>query len=394
MLHSSSNLPVPAAAALAHSHKLLQLIQQEILQQKGVISFARFMELALYAPGLGYYSAGAQKFGAAGDFVTAPEISPLFAHCLARQCQQVLAELNGGDILEFGAGSGALAIEILLELERLHCLPAHYFILEVSADLQQRQRQNLQQRIPHLFERVSWLATLPAKPLQGVILANEVIDAMPVHRFILENNAIKELGVAWENEQLIVRKIAPLNPALSSAVLQLQKEVLDKVTNYSSEINLLLPGWLQSMSEKLQRGLILLIDYGFSRNEFYHPDRNQGTLMCHYRHYAHSDPFWLPGLQDITAHVDFTAAAEAGHAAGLTVSGYATQAAFLLSCGLLTLEASLVQHNLVEQLRLSQQIQKLTAPHEMGELFKVLALTKALAQPLLGFTLQDFRKRL
>lgn len=394
MLNPSSNLPAPDSVALAHSNKLLQLIKQEILQQNGVISFARFMELALYASGLGYYSAGAQKFGKSGDFVTAPEISPLFSRCVARQCQQVLAELTDGNILEFGAGSGVMAAEILLELERLACLPTCYFILEISADLQQRQQQTIQKLAPHLFERVVWLAALPDKPWQGVILANEVLDAMPVQRFALENNNIWELGVAWENEQLVTRRIKPLNPALLPTVLDLRKDVLGEAINYISEVNLTLDAWLRSVSEKLQKGLILLLDYGFPSSEYYHPDRNMGTLMCHYRHYAHGDPFWLPGLQDITAHVDFTAVAETAFALGLSISGYATQAAFLLSSGLLKLAETSAEQNLMTQIKISQQIQKLTAPHEMGELFKVIALTKAIELPLLGFALQDLRSRL
>jgi SAM-dependent MidA family methyltransferase len=394
MYNHTDNLPAPDANALAHSNQLLQLIKQEIAQQKGVISFARFMELALYAPGLGYYSAGGQKFGAMGDFVTAPEISPLFARCLACQCQQVLAEVQGGDILEFGAGSGVMAADLLLELERLNCLPAHYFILEVSADLQKRQQEKLQQSIPHLFKRVVWLTSLPATPLRGIILANEVLDAMPVHRFVLENKQIKEIGVAWEDERLVDKQMESVTPPLLMAVAKLQQEVLSEVSYYSSEINLLLPGWLQSVSTILQQGLVLLIDYGFVSAEFYHPERYMGTLMCHYRHQGHTDPFWLPGLQDITAHVDFTAVAEAAHAAGFAISGYTSQAAFLLDCGLLMLAEKSVGQNLTNQLRLSQQIQKLTAPHEMGELFKVLALTKNFAQPLLGFSLQDLRRRL
>ncbi len=391
MLQNPIQLPVPDNIALAHSNKLLQFIKQEIQQQNGAISFARFMELALYAPGLGYYSAGAQKLGGAGDFVTAPEISPLFARCIARQCEQVLATLKGGDILELGAGSGRMAADILLELEHLKALPAHYFILEVSADLRQRQQQLLQQLIPHLYTRIHWLSALPVKPLQGVIVANEVLDAMPVQHFRVENNVIAELGVAWENEQLTLKKLADIDPVLLQAVARLRDESFKETLSYQSEINLLLPGWLQSLSDCLATGLLLLIDYGFPQAEYYHPDRCMGTLMCHYRHYAHTDPFWLPGLQDITAHVDFTAVAEAAHTAGLTVNGYATQAAFLLSCGLLTLAQTTER---IEQLKLSQQAQKLTAPHEMGELFKVLALTREFEQPLLGFVLQNQRARL
>ncbi len=392
MLENLSQLPAPAKEALNHSNKLLGLIKQEILQQNNVISFARYMELALYAPGLGYYSAGSQKFGKQGDFVTAPEISPLFSRCLARQCQQVLELLEGGDILEVGAGSGVMAADLLLELERLACLPQQYFILEVSAELQQRQQQNLQQLIPHLYNRIHWLSAWPVKPLQGVILANEVLDAMPVHLFALENDDMWELGVAWRDEKLVLEKMVLSDLVFSRSVSQLRTDILSEVSYYQSELNLWLYSWLSSLNKILAKGLILLIDYGFARAEYYHPDRSMGTLMCHYRHYAHSDPFWLPGLQDITAHVDFTAVAEAGYEAGLQVSGYTSQAAFLLACGLLTLAAS--NKPLVEQLQTSQQIQKLTASHEMGELFKLIALTKEFEQPLIGFSLQDWRIRL
>ena len=383
-------LPIPAPDAIAHSEKLVHLIHDELTRNHGFIPFARFMELALYAPGLGYYSAGTQKFGATGDFVTAPEISPLFSQCLARQCQQVLEQLDQGIILELGAGSGVMAADILSTLEQQKCLPERYLILEVSAELQQRQRTTLAQRIPHLLDKVEWLTTLPLKPINGIILANEVADALPVQRFIIENNACYELYVGYENDQFIWHKM----PASAELIKHLPDELLNSQTIYSSEINLMLPGWIKSLSQALQKGLILLIDYGFPQRELYHPDRYMGTLMCHYRHHAHSDPFWLPGLQDITAHVDFTAIAESAHKAGLEVSGYTHQAAFLLGTGLLEFAQNFM-HKLPQQLVLSQQIQILTSPSEMGELFKIIGLTRDFyMEKWLGFSMQDRRMSL
>jgi SAM-dependent MidA family methyltransferase len=395
MLNLPRGLPEPDPIAKAHSQKLLQLIRNEINAADGLLSFARYMQLALYAPGLGYYSAGSHKLGEGGDFVTAPEISPLFARCIARQCQQILTLLPDSSILEFGAGSGIMAAEILVELERQNCLPQHYFILEISADLRQRQQQTLKAAIPHLFSRVVWLTELPATPITGIILANEVLDAMPVQRFCLDQNHIQEFYVSWEQDNLIWRKAAPSSALLTQQIQALQTGVLKNTTHYESEMNLLLPAWLKSLKTCLKQGLILLIDYGFPAHEYYHPDRVMGTLMCHYRQHARADPLCLPGLQDITAHVHFTAIAESAVAAGLTVAGYTTQAAFLLACGLLDFASADSDPTVKQQLALRQQIQKLTSPHEMGELFKVIALTYDMDDsPLIGFSLQDQRGRL
>lgn len=388
------NFPEPNAIALQHSQQLQEFIFAEIESNGGQITFARFMELALYAPGLGYYSAGAQKFGDAGDFVTAPEISPLFAQCLARQCQQVLSLWTDANILELGAGSGKMAVDLLLELERLNTLPQRYLILEVSAELRQRQHALFQAQIPHLLARVEWLEHLPvAASFTGIILGNEVIDALPVHRFHLDNsNNIQEFYVARAQDKLMWQLDQPSSSELIQHVQALS--INHGSSSYESEINVLLPAWLNSLSACLKRGVILLIDYGFPQQEYYHPERSMGTLMCHYRHRAHDDPLMLVGLQDITVHVDFTAVAESAVAAGLQVAGYTTQAAFLLSCGLLELPNLQLDDNIRERVMLNQQVQKLTSPSEMGELFKVIALTRGMDDILLGFSLRDQRGRL
>ena len=369
------------------NHPLLQQIIGEIKAQ-GPITFARYMELALYAPGLGYYSAGAKKFGAGGDFVTAPEISPLFSRCIAHQCQQILNELNGGDILEIGAGSGVMATDILIELEKLNALPQHYFILELSADLKQRQQELSQQKIPHLFNKIIWLDSLNDMRLQGVILANEVLDAMPIHKFKIDQ-CIKEFYVDYKNDKLCWHLDKPSSTELTKAIEQLDSELAE---GYESEINLLIKPWIKSLSNVLKSGLILLLDYGFPQHEYYHPDRNQGTLMCHYQHQAHSNPLLNVGLQDITAHVDFTAVAEAADICDLNVAGYTNQGNFLVNCGLLNLIAD--NNDPSTQWQVSQQIKKLLMPSEMGELVKAIALTRNFDAPLLGFNMNDKRDRL
>lgn len=389
-------LPSPAADELAHSEKLQALIRAEIAAANGLITFARFMELALYAPGLGYYAAGARKFGEAGDFVTAPEISPLFSQCLAQQCQQVLQQIGGGDLLEFGAGTGTMASDILLELERLGSLPDHYFILELSADLQQRQQQTLRRRVPHLFERLQWLSALPDPGFKGVILANEVVDAMPVHLIRFEEQGVREGFVGWQ-EGCFVWCDRPLSTPELQQRIDMLCASLDRESfcpGYTSEINLAQQGWIGSIAELLAQGVALIIDYGFPRHEYYHPERTGGTLMCHYRHRAHADPLILAGLQDITAHVDFTALAEAALAAELEVLGYTGQAQFLIATGLGERLAAIDQSDSRRYLEVAQQVKKLTLPSEMGELFKVLALGRGYDGALNGFALQDRRHTL
>ncbi|WP_455220938.1 class I SAM-dependent methyltransferase [Kaarinaea lacus] len=385
--------PEPGSDAQQHSRQLIQLLVNEIEREGGRISFERYMSLALTAPGLGYYVSGNQKLGAAGDFVTAPEISSLFSRCLAHQCAPILEELATdamADILEFGAGSGIMAADILLELECLRQLPARYLILEVSGELRERQRDTLQTKVPHLLDRVQWLDALPEFGFRGVVLANEVLDAMPVHLFFKEVEKLGEYYVAWNGEQFIWEKGDFSNSQIAARVDALSDSLPEY---YRSEINLAMDGWIASLAEMTEQAVMLIIDYGFPRQEYYHPQREQGTLMCHYRHRSHEDPFVYPGLQDITAHVDFTAVAEAADAAGLRVAGYNTQAMFLLANGLDAMLQS-VDVNDPEFLQLAREVKTLTMPGEMGELFKVMALTRGYNRALQGFQLQDMRVKL
>lgn len=379
-------LPEPDSAAQALSNQLKALICAEIAAN-GPMTFARYMELALYAPALGYYRSGSQKFGRGGDFVTAPELSPLFSQCLAQQCRQILTAMPQSNILEFGAGSGVMARVILQTLAQANALPQYYYILELSAELQQRQRRELQTHAPELLSRIIWLNQLP-KNFQGIVLANEVLDALPVHRFgywqeLQEYYVVHNAGgLAWQ-----------LGP-LSSTTLQQQLAQLEiKFSNgYSSEINLLLPAWIASLGQMLTQGVVLLIDYGMTQREYYHPERGCGTMLCHYRHRAHANPFWWPGLQDITAQVNFTTVAMAAVAGGLTVHGYTHQAAFLLNCGIT--DSLSEDTDLQLRLKLSRQIKRLTMPGEMGEAFKVMALTKNYSENLLGFNIMNQIERL
>ena len=381
-----SRLPPPDDDAREHGARVLQHIRERIASQGGWIPFAVFMDLALHAPGLGYYAAGSQKFGMAGDFVTAPELTPLFGRCLARQAAQVL-ELTGGDIIELGAGSGALAVDILCELDRIDAVPERYRILEPSPDLVQRQRQRVAQSIPTLAGRVEWIETLPAK-LSGVVIANEVLDALPVHLVAWREDGLFERGVTLRDGLLAWEERAA-NDSLRESVAELAV-----CTPYLSEVSPGVSALAASLAGCIHRGAALLIDYGFGRPEFYHPQRSGGTLMCHYRHRAHDDPFFLPGLQDITAHVDFTAVAEAGIDAGCALAGYTTQAQFLLNCGITELLAQTPSEDTAAYLPHAAAVQKLVSPAEMGELFKVLALSREVDVPLLGFVEGDRTGRL
>jgi len=381
------SLPLPSAEAAQHSAQLTDLLRNDIAEHGGWISFARFMEQALYAPGLGYYTAGTHKFGAAGDFVTAPELSPLFGRTLARQTLEIMAQ-SVPQILELGAGSGKLALDILTELETLGSLPDNYFILEVSADLRARQHALLNQRLPHLAERVQWLDALPEK-FSGAIIANEVLDALPVHLVHWRDSAIAERGVAINENNFVWQERAISNISLLNAA---QKIAVPDA--YLSEICLAAQGLINSLAMRLEHGALLFIDYGFGAREFYHPQRNTGTLMCHYRHRSHDDPFYLPGLQDITAHVNFTDIAETGIDAGLELLGYTNQAFFLINNGITSLLENDSPENLREYQPLSAQLQKLTSPAEMGELFKVIALGKKMANPLSGFARGDLSRTL
>jgi len=378
-----SPLPAPDPAALEYSAKTAALISREIESAGGWIPFSRFMELALYAPGLGYYSAGMHKFGAAGDFVTAPEISALFGQTLAQQAAQVL-RLTDGNILEIGPGSGRLAFDLLLELEQLGQLPERYFLLEVSADLRQRQQHLLARFAP----RVEWLDRLPAS-FSGLIIGNEVLDAMPVHLVAWGADSLFERGVSMEDGQFCWSERKLVAGELFDSAASLAPAKVGEGVNYVSEIGLAARGFVATLAGLLEKGAILMLDYGFGQNEYYHPQRSSGTLMCHYRHHAHDDPFYLPGLQDITSHVDFSAIAEAGVRHGLKLLGYTSQAHFLINSGITGLLARASPEQASAYLPLAAQAQKLLNPAEMGELFKVIALGKGVDTPLLGFARGD-----
>lgn len=385
-------LPTPSPDAQAHSQALQDRLLAAIAQAGGWISFAQFMDMALYTPQLGYYSGGARKFGAGGDFTTAPELTPWFARSVARQVVEIMQH-SAAHIIEAGAGSGQLAADLLLALEALDCLPDSYGILELSGELAARQRATLQRLCPHLAERVSWLHSLPER-YSGVIIGNEVLDAMPVHLVHWTRQGTLERGVVAGTDTPFTWQDRPLSPdsRLAKAAAELdasfQLSPDEGEDGYLSEISLAGPAWTAAWAERLERGALLLFDYGFPAHEFYHPQRAQGTLMCHYRHQAHGDPLILPGLQDITAHVDFTAIASAGHAAGLNIYGYTSQSQFLFNAGLLEAMSALNPTD-PEYIQSAAKVQKLLSPAEMGELFKVIALGRGVPEPMLGFTRGD-----
>lgn len=383
------SLPPPSAEAQAFSQALCERIATAIEAAGGWIPFSEYMALALYAPGLGYYSGGAHKFGAAGDFVTGPEMTPLFGQTLARTVAPMLAA-SSPIITEAGAGTGKLAGDLLLALEKLGQLPERYDILELSGELAERQRQHLQATVPHLVDRIRWLSTLPDS-LSGVVMGNEVLDAMPVELLRWQRSAtpqVQRLGVSLEAGEDGVRFIsapAPTAQAPSAELIDRVRTLADKYAwpdDYTTELPEAGPAWISTVAQRLTQGALLLIDYGFPRHEFYHHERTGGTLMCHYRHRAHPDPFYWPGLQDITAHVDFTAIAEAGFDAGLEVTGYCTQAGWLMDAGLLDLLAAQQPADYTQAngqwVRTQHVVQTLLSPAEMGEFFKVILLTKGL----------------
>jgi SAM-dependent MidA family methyltransferase len=380
-----STLPAPDSLAAAHSARLSALIAGEIEAAGGWIGFDRYMALALYAPGLGYYAAGAHKLGdaaAGGDFVTAPELSPLFGQALAAQVAELIETgAVAPNVVEFGAGSGALAHDVLSALDSRGVAVARYAIVEVSADLRERQRARLA-----AHRNVAWLDAPPAD-FDGVVIANEVLDVMPVRLFVAATDGLRERGVAWRDDRLVFDD-RPADASLCAQVQAIERETGALPPGYGSEVSAVVSAWSADLSRWLARGVALLIDYGFPRREYYHPQRLMGTLMCHYRHHAHADPLWLPGLNDITAHVDFTAVADAAHGAGLDVIGYTTQAHFLLNCGLL----DLVQRAPLP--RRANEAQRLVSEAEMGEVFKVLAVGRGVEVPLMGFARGDRVERL
>ncbi|UXY16212.1 SAM-dependent methyltransferase [Chitiniphilus purpureus] len=361
-------LPQPDPDALSVSEALTAQLRDHIVE-RGWLSFADYMALALYRPGLGYYAGGGAKFGQGGDFITAPELSPLFGACVAETIAPVLAALNGGDILEFGAGTGQLAAQVLAELERLDQLPQRYLIVDLSAELADRQRATLHTLVPHLADRVSWLSTLPDQ-LHGFVLGNEVLDAIPCNLIYRDAaGALFERGVVWKDGFTWEDRLLVPGPLLDLA------SALDLPCNYLTEIQPQMHGFIASVGHMLQRGAALFIDYGFPASEYYHPQRSGGTLMAHYRHHSLDDPFFLPGLADLTCHVDFSAVYSAADAAGLQLEGYTSQAQYLLDTGLTGRLGRLPE---AQYPVAASAVHKLTSPAEMGELFKAMALSRNL----------------
>ena len=392
---SPTTLPSPSLEEHAHSLRLRRLIAQAIRDAGGALAFSTFMDLALYAPGLGYYVAGSSKLGPSGDFVTAPELSPLFARCLARQVAEVFARSGGSDFLELGAGSGVLAVDLLEALDALEALPERYLILEPSPDLRARQETHVDALPDRLGRRVRWLERLPAEQIDGVVFANEVLDAMPVRRFRLRNGDVFELTVVCAEDHAFSWSERPADDALVASVRDIEAALGRTFDDdYTSELNPALGAWLRSISGVLASGLLLLADYGYPRHEYYHPQRFDGTLICHYRHRAHDDPLRLVGLQDISASVDFTALADAGMAAGFDLEGYTSQSWFLLGCGLDEILASSEGCDPKLRLRLTAAAKTLLLPGRMGERFKVVALGRGLDGDLRGFRVENQRHRL
>ena len=370
----SSDLPRPDASAIATSHALLDRIAADLAAHGNWMSFASYMRIALYEPGLGYYSGNNTLFGAAGDFTTAPEMSPLFARTLARQVAELLEP--GDAVLEFGAGSGALAAELTQELAALGRGDVPYLILETSAGLRARQRERL-------GRRVHWRDALPPR-FRGVILANEVVDALQVHALSWTQNGIFERGVCANEGEL-----AWCDRPAQGEVLACASKIdiaLPPSGRYQSELGLAARAWMRTVAETLERGALILADYGFPQPEYYHPQRSSGTLMCHYRHRAHSDPFYLPGLQDITAHVDFSALAHEAREAGLEVLGYSSQAQFLVNCGIIELLSEIDSTDVRRYAPAAAAVNRLLSPADMGELFKVLVVGRGVTRALTGFS--------
>ena len=396
-LPASGTLPAPPAHAADVSRVLARRIADAIGRAGGWIGFDRYMQMALYEPGLGYYAAGSRKFGPGGDFVTAPELSALFGECLAGQCAHWF-ESTAASIVEFGAGSGALAVQLLAALHQLGATPDSYRIVELSAQLRQRQRELLAERVPALLERVVWLDQLPQR-IEGVIVANEVLDAMPVRMFRWRDDAVFERGVACvPGADGFAFADRPADEAFARrvrrALAQAWGDGDQPGGDYVSEIGEQGESWVETVGARLERGAMLLVDYGFPRAEYYHPQRATGTLQCHYRHRVHGDPFLWPGLQDITAHVDFTAVHRAARRAGLTPLGYNSQARFLLDCRLLDRLASRPRDDARQWARNAQAAQLLLSEAEMGELFKAIAFGREVPDDAPGFATRDRRDAL
>lgn len=385
------DLPEPTAEEAEQSQKLCELVKQAIIDAKGWLDFEQYMQLALYAPYLGYYSGGAQKFGELGDFITSPEVSPLFGQTLAQPVAKLLAKIPGAKLIEFGAGSGKLATDLLLALEDLEVLPEEYLIIELSAELQQRQQETIKEKAPGLLGRVRWLSHLPKSPINAIVIANEVLDAMPVKRFKLKDKSIEALGVELSGE------------GFQLSYKQADEELINKVNflnihsegvDYTSEINFQIKPWVKSLSQCINTGAVYLIDYGYPRSEYYSEERHMGTFLGYYRHRSIDSPLWFPGIQDLTAFVDFTEVAEAAIENGFDVDGFTSQGNFLINSGLAKVVENTKTDTEIQRLQIAQQMKTLSLPGEMGERFKVIGLSKGLDDNVPGFEVRDFRYRL
>lgn len=383
-------LPEPTEIEKQHSHQLSELIKHKITESGGWISYDQYMQLALYAPGQGYYSAGVQKFGEQGDFITSPEIGSLFAQTIARPVAKLLREISNAKVIEFGAGSGRLATDLLLELEKLQQLPEAYLIVELSADLQQRQREALKKQVPHLLERVHWLSSLPDHSINAVVLANEVLDAMPVKRFAIRQDALLELGVECAADELQLSYQAA-GKSLQEQINKLEINTSESANEYCSEINLNIKPWIKALVENIHQGAVYLFDYGYTRAEYYSAERYMGTSIGYYRHRSLDAPLWFPGLQDLTAFVDFTEVAESAHENGLDVDGFTSQGNFLINCGISEIVEQTDTKTKSEYLQLIQQMKTLSLPGEMGERFKVIGMSRGLDKNIPGFEQRDLR---
>ena len=388
-----ASLPAPDSAALSHSHELATLIRADIQDAGGMIGFDRYMDLALYAPGLGYYTAGARKLGEGGDFVTAPELSPLFSQCVANQVAEVLELLGGGEICEAGAGSGVLAGELVRTLLRSGIEPQRYLILETSPDLRSRQLALLHQTFPECLGYIHWIDDFPPAGFRGVLLANELLDAFPASRFQILNDTVTELTVGWDHDRFMWSSRAP-----EQVLEQSIRTILDALPapiphGYVSEFSLVRGGWTKEMLRRLDTGVVLVFDYGYLQPEYYHPQRVNGTLCCYYRHRMHDNPLILTGLQDITTHVDFSAVARAAQETNAKVAGLTTQANFLLGTGLIE-RLNEVIPGTRDHVEMTSQVKRLTLPGEMGDVVKVLALSRNLDHPLIGFRERDLSGQL
>lgn len=380
-------LPGPGPDELAWSDKLCRVICEAIDDSGGLMTFSRFMELALYEPRYGYYVSGLNKFGKGGDFVTAPEIGGLFSSSLVKLVVHVLDQLDNAEVLELGSGSGTMAAQLLQALDEQSKLPDRYLILDIGGELRSRQLATIEARVPQCLDRVHWLTELPAD-FSGVMLANEVADALPVDRFCVRGDGVRGIGVTR------------LDAGFADQPYPLEGEAGEQISRlglaegYRSELGLYAQAWMRTLCRALESGVILIVDYGYPAHELYHPMRRDGTLMCHYRHHAHKNPYTHVGLQDITAHVDFSALARCANESGQSVLGFTTQASFLLSLGILELIEAAPAKLQADSIALAQQVKRLTLPSEMGETFKALAVGSGVESPLPGFTLTDHSNRL